>query len=111
MMLLFALLVAFIASATSRAVPPGFSAANLLPTTNALNTSGQFLKIADGFPKTVPEIAFGTDDDDNWDKYVAKGNHLNCIMRASDAGAGFLIDDKRKPPSAASIWSGDLRRE
>jgi len=47
-------------------------------------------------------------DDAKWMSYIVKGQHLNCIMGATDAGAGFLIEDPRKPPSAASPWSGDL---
>jgi hypothetical protein len=45
-----------------------------------------------------------------WKQYVAKGEHLACAMTATDAGAGFLIQDSRTPPSAASPWTGDLRR-
>ena len=45
-----------------------------------------------------------------WKQYVAKGYHLECMMGATDAGAGFLIQDTRNPPSAASMWTGDLRR-
>jgi hypothetical protein len=47
-------------------------------------------------------------NDDLWKKYIDKGSHLNCIMSATDAGAGFLMQDPRKPPSAASPWQGDL---
>jgi hypothetical protein len=63
-----------------------------------------------------PELA-GLDFDINdyatdavWNQYVAKGDHLQCVMGATDVGAGFLIQDTRKPPSAASPWTGDLRR-
>jgi hypothetical protein len=48
--------------------------------------------------------------EDMWITYVAKGDHLNCIMEATDASAGFLVQDTRTPPSAASRWSGDLKR-
>jgi hypothetical protein len=34
-----------------------------------------------------------------------------CLMEATDAGAGWLEKDPRKPPSAASKWTGDLRGE
>jgi hypothetical protein len=44
-----------------------------------------------------------------WRKYVEKGEHWNCIMDATDAGAGFLIEDTKKPPSVASPWQGDLQ--
>ncbi|KAF1915304.1 hypothetical protein BDU57DRAFT_476936 [Ampelomyces quisqualis] len=46
-----------------------------------------------------------------WTTYVRKGDHLNCVMVATDTGAGFLLEDTRKPPSAASPWSGDLKHE
>jgi hypothetical protein len=47
-------------------------------------------------------------DDARWNSYMAKGRHLTCIMDATDAVSGFLIEDSRKPPSAASPWTGDL---
>mgnify|MGYP006877402445 CR=1 FL=1 len=48
-------------------------------------------------------------DQTTWDKYVKKGNHLLCLMAASDRAAGYLEQDTRDPPSAASKWTGDLR--
>jgi hypothetical protein len=50
-----------------------------------------------------------TADNNMWTEYIKKGEHLKCIMEATDAGAGFLIEDTRKPPSAASAWTGDLK--
>lgn len=47
-------------------------------------------------------------DDARWTKFVEKGKHLNCLMEASDKGAGWLLKDTRNPPSAASQWTGDL---
>lgn len=66
----------------------------------------------------VPEVA-GLDfdpknyaDADMWNLYAdVKGEHLVCLMQATDKGAGFLIEDKRTPPSAASPWTGDLKSE
>ncbi|KAI4661440.1 uncharacterized protein J4E79_005253 [Alternaria viburni] len=46
-----------------------------------------------------------------WDKYLEKGNRLMCLMEATDRGAGWLSQDTRQPPSAASRWTGDLRAE
>ncbi|EUC42920.1 hypothetical protein COCMIDRAFT_54183, partial [Bipolaris oryzae ATCC 44560] len=43
-----------------------------------------------------------------WSRYVGKGHQLLCLMLASDEVAGFLLEDTRQPPSAASRWSGDL---
>lgn len=34
-------------------------------------------------------------NEDMWPTYVGKGGHLNCIMGATDAGAGFLVQDTR----------------
>ena len=76
-----------------------------------------------GFPRdlasSLPDLfnpALGGDLDpqkwanqDLWDKYVAKGRHLTCLMEATDRGAGWLSKDTRIPPSAASRWTGDLR--
>jgi hypothetical protein len=47
-------------------------------------------------------------NDAMWNKYVSKGQHIKCIMEAPDTGAGWLEQDSRTPPSAASKWSGDL---
>jgi len=47
-------------------------------------------------------------DQATWDKYVKKGDHLLCLMAASDRAAGYLEHDTRDPPSAASKWAGDL---
>jgi hypothetical protein len=79
--------------------PPGFSPPDL----NA--------------PEFVP--AFGANDFDPnhqadqalWDKYLKKGDHMMCLMEATDKGAGWLEKDTRQPPSAASRWKGDLRGE
>lgn len=46
-----------------------------------------------------------------WSRYVGKGHQLLCLMLASDEVAGFLLEDTRQPPSAASRWSGDLTGE
>ncbi|KAH7388645.1 hypothetical protein BKA66DRAFT_511037 [Pyrenochaeta sp. MPI-SDFR-AT-0127] len=47
-----------------------------------------------------------------WKEFVEKkGDHLVCLMQATDKGAGYLEEDKRKPPSVASPWNGDLKNE
>jgi hypothetical protein len=79
-------------------------------------TAGTRSSAGDISAKTTPEIAgldfdignFATDA--VWAQYVAKGDHLECVMDATDAGAGYLIQDTRQPPSAASPWTSDLRR-
>jgi hypothetical protein len=43
-----------------------------------------------------------------WDKYAARGGQLMCAMRKSDKYAGTVMEDTRVPPSAESIWTGDL---
>ena len=40
----------------------------------------------------------------NW----CKGARLTMAMKESDQDAGNRIEDKRNPPSAASVWQGDL---
>lgn len=44
-----------------------------------------------------------------FNQYKAKGEHLICLMQATDKGAGLLLGDTREPPSAASKWTGDLK--
>jgi hypothetical protein len=112
----WAALAALVASATSRAARPTFSAAEILrPVDNVEHIGSRSQRGRHPLLEPIPETA-GLDFDINnfasdklWAEYIAKGNHLNCIMDATDAGAGFLVGDKRKPPSAASPWSGDLR--
>lgn len=43
-----------------------------------------------------------------WDKYRKKGEHYQCLFAADDEGAGRLVGDTRTPPSAQSIWKGDM---
>jgi hypothetical protein len=43
-----------------------------------------------------------------WDKYQKKGDHYQCLFPASNEAAGRLVEDKRTPPSAQSVWSGDM---
>ena len=43
-----------------------------------------------------------------WETFTKKGRHLDCLMRASDEGAGWLMQDTRHPPSAASRWKNNL---
>ncbi|CAE7012111.1 hypothetical protein P3342_003555 [Pyrenophora teres f. teres] len=50
-------------------------------------------------------------DQATWDKYIKKGDRLLCLMAASDRAAGYLEQDPRDPPSAASKWIGDIRNE
>lgn len=47
--------------------------------------------------------------DELWNVHVGKGEKFTCRMKATDAGAGWLIGDQRKPPSAVSPWKGDLK--
>ncbi|EOA81968.1 uncharacterized protein SETTUDRAFT_72231, partial [Exserohilum turcica Et28A] len=47
-------------------------------------------------------------DDELWNKYLAKGQRLMCLMDATDQGAGYLMQDTRQPPSAASRWTTEL---
>lgn len=68
-------------------------------------------------PEFAPALGGNAFDPENvadktlWDKYLKKGDHMMCLMEATDAGAGWLEKDPRKPPSAASKWTGDLRGE
>jgi len=71
---------------------------------------------SEGVPDALLPVVAGLDfdpkkyaSDADWGKYTNKGEHLNCLMTATDQGAGFLIDDTRIPASAASPWTGDLK--
>lgn len=66
------------------------------PSATALNRRGDF-----------DSSKFG--DQATWDKYVKKGDRLLCLMAASDRAAGYLEQDTRNPPSAASRWAGNLK--
>lgn len=61
-----------------------------------------------------PETAFFDDDlasDVDWMKYSNKGGTLMCGLLGTDRTAGQLLGDMRNPPSAASVWQGDLKQE
>jgi hypothetical protein len=62
--------------------------------------------------KIVPRF-FDEDlaSDAKWAKYTFKGGALMCGLNGDDLTAGHQINDPRNPPSAASIWTGDLRQE
>jgi hypothetical protein len=69
----------------------------------ALNTSTE-LHISGYDPKVIADQA-------TWDKYAAKGGQLMCAMRFSDMYAGTVMKDTRVPPSAESMWTGDMMCE
>ncbi|CAO2649457.1 Nn.00g068420.m01.CDS01 [Neocucurbitaria sp. VM-36] len=50
-------------------------------------------------------------DQETWEYFVLKGGALMCAMRNSDKFAGEWLNDARTPPSAASVWQGDLKQE
>ncbi|KAJ4372914.1 hypothetical protein N0V83_003205 [Neocucurbitaria cava] len=63
-----------------------------------------------------PRPAQGFDDDDqasaiDWATYTNKGGAFMCGLLATDQSAGQLLRDARTPPSAASLWRGDLKQE
>ncbi|KAF2637896.1 hypothetical protein P280DRAFT_85746 [Massarina eburnea CBS 473.64] len=62
--------------------------------------------------KLVPR--FDEDDvasNELWQRVTCKGGRLIAAMLGSDEDAGKLIDDKRTPSSASSVWQGDLKSE
>jgi hypothetical protein len=61
-----------------------------------------------------PDTAFEDDDlasPEDFEKYANKGGALLCAMLGTDRTAGRLLQDARDPPSAASIWRGNLVEE
>ncbi|PVH95963.1 hypothetical protein DM02DRAFT_689119, partial [Periconia macrospinosa] len=50
-------------------------------------------------------------DDALWERVSCKGGHLVAAMKESDEEAGIRIQDTRNPPSAASLWQGDLKED
>ncbi|KAF2749730.1 hypothetical protein M011DRAFT_397773 [Sporormia fimetaria CBS 119925] len=52
------------------------------------------------------------DDDyasaEDWERYSSKGGTMMCALVGSDRTAGSLLGDARNPPSAESVWQGDL---
>ncbi|KAH7071743.1 hypothetical protein FB567DRAFT_612413 [Paraphoma chrysanthemicola] len=65
-------------------------------------------------PRLVLNTAFWDDDtasDAEFEKFALKGGALMCALGGTDKTAGRLLRDTRDPPSAASIWTGNLRQE
>ncbi|KAJ4342391.1 hypothetical protein N0V87_001009 [Didymella glomerata] len=46
-----------------------------------------------------------------WDKHQKKGDHYQCLFAADDEAAGRLVEDTRTPPSAQSVWKGNMYAE
>lgn len=46
-----------------------------------------------------------------WQKYIEKGEFYQCLFECTDRLAGKGLQDTRTPPSAESIWQGDLVSE
>ncbi|KAJ4369598.1 hypothetical protein N0V83_005360 [Neocucurbitaria cava] len=60
-----------------------------------------------------PALAFDSSDladPQDWTRYTLKGGALLCALHATDQLAGRQLHDTRNPPSAASIWTGDLKQ-
>ncbi|KAJ4361646.1 hypothetical protein N0V95_001723 [Ascochyta clinopodiicola] len=49
--------------------------------------------------------------DEAWNKYKAKGLYYGCLLDMSNENAGKAMNDLRTPPSAESVWQGDLRND
>ncbi|KAI8936738.1 hypothetical protein NX059_007125 [Plenodomus lindquistii] len=50
-------------------------------------------------------------DDATWNKAVANGQAINCLMRRTDKDAGKVMKDQRNPPSAESRISYTSKAE
>lgn len=46
-----------------------------------------------------------------WQRYIEKGEFYQCLFECTDRLAGKGLQDTRTPPSAESIWQGDLVSE
>jgi hypothetical protein len=96
--------------ASSRAVDSSSSPFNTAGSDiRTSDTSNNSRQLADGIHARGYFDPVKYADDATWKKYVDKGYHLKCIMEAPDQAAGFLTEDTRSPPSAASRWTGDLK--
>lgn len=76
------------------------AAARVLPVN--VSTSDGIVQTAGAFDPNI--LA----SDGLWNKYQKKGDHYQCLFTADDEGAGRLVEDTRTPPSAQSIWKGDM---
>ncbi|KAF1851022.1 uncharacterized protein K460DRAFT_271378 [Cucurbitaria berberidis CBS 394.84] len=100
------------------AVVAGFTTLSVCEEFNAV--PGSF-NLSQSPPKTVHDntlplhsLDYSPDilaDQVTWDRFVLKGGALVCAMRNSDKLAGEWLNDVRDPPSAASVWQGDLKPE
>lgn len=61
----------------------------------------------------TPATGFWDDDlasSADFSKFADKGGALICALAGTDRTAGHLLGDKRDPPSAASIWTDNLKQ-
>jgi hypothetical protein len=88
-------------------VPPKFEIANLPPQPQPPVK----LTTGDGDLIGSPSMGYDHDiaDEATRTRYTKKGGALMCMLRSSDEYAGTELKDTRNPPSAASVWQGDLQ--
>ncbi|KZM22752.1 hypothetical protein ST47_g6100 [Ascochyta rabiei] len=94
-----------------------------LPSRSFYNTSNSLVAVPFGTPSNVklsePSLVQTTGNidlndiasDEAWNKYKAKGLYYGCLLDMSNESAGKAMKDLRIPPSAESVWQGDLRNE
>lgn len=110
-------------------VPPAVQATVVASTVEtAISTSSEYPHTSiEATPERLPGISLKlnqiasvsrrafdpqeTASDELWTLYAGKGDKFMCRMKATDAGAGWLIGDKRQPLSSVSPWKGDLKSE
>jgi hypothetical protein len=90
-------------------IPPNFEIADLPPQ----HQPPVKLTTGDDDPIGNPSMGYDHDiaDETTRTRYTKKGGALMCMLRSSDEYAGIELKDTRNPPSAASIWQGDLQSE
>ena len=86
------------------------------PTTGSSNETSSLgnTSLNAASPSLRPAIGFFADDvasPEDFTQYANKGGALICGLTGTDKIAGTLMRDPRNPPSAASMWRGDLRQE
>jgi hypothetical protein len=106
--------ISLLSYATARVPPP-------LSTTHSNSKQAAHVEIEEndvgdqgnGIFKRQEPAFFGDDlaSAEDFKKAADKGGALMCAMAGTDRIAGLMLKDMRTPPSAASVWTGDLRQE
>ncbi|KAF3043373.1 hypothetical protein E8E12_001895 [Didymella heteroderae] len=98
---------------TSTTAKPFDNASSRIAVPFGIHDTVKFSSLFEPSLVATAETDWDPDDiatDATWAKYRAKGHWYGCLLDMKDELCGRALGDMRNPPSAESIWQGDLRQ-